>query len=146
MVPDRAQSADSEAKGVHITQAGPDWIKKFASRDAAIARRWDPQLAAIYYDQVVNKGKHHKQAVCACATHLLDRVLVVLREDKAYELRDVDGTKVSVEQAQAIIAQRYTLSPQARQRTRHPTAKGARGRPSRAPQQRERCPSLGKGQ
>ncbi len=117
MVPESTQSADSEAKGLHITQAGPDLVKKFAYLDAEIARRWDPQIAAIYYDQLVNKGKHHKQAVCACATHLLDRVLVVLREDQAYELRDVDGTKVSVEQAQAIIAQRYMVSPQARHRT-----------------------------
>ncbi len=117
MVPDSALSADSEAKGLHITQAGPDLVKKFAYLDAEIARRWDPQIAAIYYDQMINKGKHHKQAVCACATHLLDRVLVVLREDKAYELRDVDGTKVSVKQAQAIIAERYTVSPEARRRT-----------------------------
>jgi len=117
MVPDSAQSAGSEAKGLHITQAGPDLIKKFAYLDAEIARRWDPQMAAIYYDQMINKGKHHKQAVCACATHLLDRVLVVLREDKAYEVRDVDGTPVTVEQAQAIIAQRYTVPPEARRRT-----------------------------
>jgi len=117
MVPGSAQSADSEAKGLHITQAGPDLVKKFAYLDAEIARRWDPQMAAIYYDQLVNKGKHHKQAVCACATHLLDRVLIVLREDKAYELRDVDGTEVAVEQAQAIIAQRYTVPQEARRRT-----------------------------
>ncbi len=117
MVPDSAQSADSEAKGLHITQAGPDLIKKFAYLDAEIARRWDPQIAAIYYDQMTNKGKHHKQAVCACATHLLDRVLVVLREDKAYEVRDVDGTPVTVEQAQTIIAERYTVSPEVRRRT-----------------------------
>ena len=138
MVPDSAQSADSEAKGLHITQAGPDLIKKFAYLDAEIARRWDPQIAAIYYDQMTNKGKHHKQAVCACATHLLDRVLVVLREDKAYEVRDVDGTPVTVEQAQAIIADRYTVSPEARRRTTK------RHRKARAERQAERN-SKGKG-
>ena len=61
MVPDSAQSADSEAKGLHITQAGPDLVKKFAYLDAEIARRWDRQMAAIYYDQVINKGKHRKR-------------------------------------------------------------------------------------
>jgi hypothetical protein len=85
--------------------------------DAEIARRWDPQIAAIYYDQMMNKGKHHKQAVCACATHLLDRVLVVLREDQPYELRAVDGTPVTVEQAQRLIAERYSVSQEVRQRT-----------------------------
>ncbi len=115
-MPNSKQSADSEAKGLHITQAGPDLIKKFAHLDAEVARRWDPQIAALYYDQMVRRGKHHKQAVCACATHLLDRVLVVLRDDKPYELRDVDGTPVTVEQAQAIIAERYTVPDEVRRR------------------------------
>src|SRR6266571_3003557 len=66
----------------------PIWESQFAYLDAEIARRWDPQIAAIYYGQVINKRKHRKQAVCVCATHLLDRVLVVLREDKADEARD----------------------------------------------------------
>lgn len=117
MVPESTQSATSEAKGLHITQAGPDLIKKFAYLDAEIARRWDPQMAAIYYDQMMNKGKHHKQAVCTCATHLLDRVLAVLREEKAYEVRDVDGTPVTAKQAQAIIAERYTVPQEVRRRT-----------------------------
>ena len=117
MVPDSSQSADSEAKGLHITQAGPDLVKKFAYLDAEIARRWDPQIAAIYYDQMVHKGKHHKQAICACATHLLDRVLAVLREDQPYELRAADGTEVPVEQAQRIIAERYRVSQEVRRRT-----------------------------
>jgi hypothetical protein len=117
MVPDSAQSANSEAKGLHITQAGPDLIKKFAYLDAEIARRWDPQIAAIYYDQMTNKGKHHKQAICACATHLLDRVLVVLRQDKAYELRDVNGTPITSQPARAIIAEHYTVQEAVPQRT-----------------------------
>lgn len=116
LVPDSRQSGNSEAKGLHITKAGPDLIKKYAYLDAEVARQWDPQIAALYYDQVVNKGKHHIQAVCACATHLLDRVLVVLREDKPYELRDVDGSPVSVEQARSIIAEKYHVPDEIRQR------------------------------
>jgi hypothetical protein len=116
MVPNSEQSADSETKGLHITQAGPSLIKKYAYLDADVARRWDPQIAAIYYDQIVHRGKHHNQAVCTCATHLLDRVHAVLREGQPYELRDVDGTPVTWEQARAIIAERYTVPAQIRQR------------------------------
>jgi len=90
--------------------------KKFAYLDAETARQWDPQIAAIYYDQMVEHGKHHNQAICACATHLLDRVWTVLKEDRPYELRDVDGTPVTVEQARAIIAERYTVPKHLRQR------------------------------
>ena len=71
MVPDSKQSGGSESKGLHITKAGPNLIKKYAYLDADTARQWDPQIAAIYYDQMVHKGKHHVQAVCTCATHLV---------------------------------------------------------------------------
>jgi hypothetical protein len=40
----------------------------------------------------------------------------VLKEDRPYELRDVDGTPVTVEQARAIIAERYTVPKHLRQR------------------------------
>ena len=117
LVPASAQSGGSEAKGQHITQAGPDLVKKYAFLDAESARQWDPQLAAIYYTQMVQRGKHHNQAVCACATHLLDRVLTVLRTDQPYELRDVDGTPVSVAEARAIILERYQVPAEVRRRT-----------------------------
>jgi transposase len=117
LVPESAQSGGSEAKGQHITQAGPNLIKKYAFIDAESARQWDPQIAAIYYTQMVQRGKHHNQAVCACATHLLDRVLAVLRTDQPYELRDVDGTPVSVAEARAIVLKRYQVPTEVRRRT-----------------------------
>ena len=117
MAPSSAQSADTEAKGVHITQAGPDLIKKYAYLDAEIARRYDPQIAAISYDQMMHKGQQHTQAVCACATHVLDRVLAVLRADKPYEMRDSDGTAIRNQQARELIEERYTVPPEVRRRT-----------------------------
>ncbi len=117
LVPASAQSGGSEAKGQHITQAGPDLVKKYAFLDAESARQWDPQIAAIYYTQMVQRGKHHNQAVCACATHLLDRVLAVLRTDTPYELRDVDGAPVSVAEARAIVLEQYQVPAEVRRRT-----------------------------
>jgi transposase len=116
LVPDSRQSGDSETAGLQITKAGPDLIKKYAYLDAQVARQWDPQIAAIYYDQMVHKGKHHIQAVCACATHLLDRTLAVLRDDKPYQLRDVDGTPVSDARGRAIVLERYQVPEEVRRR------------------------------
>ena len=116
MIPDSRQSGAAESKGLHISQAGPDLVKKFGFLDADVGRKYDPQIAVIYHDQMMNKGKHHTQAVCACATHLLDRVYVILKEDRPYELRDVDGTPVTREQARAIIAERYTVPDEVRKR------------------------------
>jgi transposase len=116
MIPRSAQSGTQESKGLRISQAGPNPVKKFAYLNAEVARRWDPQIAALYYEHLVHKGHHHNQAVCACATHLLDRVLVILREDRPYELRAVDGTPVTVQEARALIKERYQVPDNVRRR------------------------------
>lgn len=140
MVPDSKQSGQSESKGLHITKAGPDLIKKYAYLDADVARQWDPQIAAIYYDQMVRKGKHHTQAVCACATHLLDRVFAVLRDDRPYECRDVDGTPLDWDEARVIVAERYTVPVEVRRRTRKGTRRARADRRAEREQERESSP------
>lgn len=119
MIPFSDQSGENQATGLSLTQAGPDLIKRTAFIDAHVARLYDPQIAAVYYDQMVNKGKHHLQATCACATHLLTRVYVVLRNHRPLELRDVDGTPVSKEQGRIICEQRFAVSAEVRQRNNH---------------------------
>ncbi len=137
LIPDSRQSADSEATGLPITKAGPDLVKKYAYLHANVARQWDPQIAAIYYDQMVHKGQHHNQALCACATHLLDRVFAVLRDDQPYELRDVDGTPVSKAQGRAIVLERYVVPEAVRQR--HNQRRRRERRDQRAEQQHHRA-------
>jgi transposase len=116
LVPKSSQSADWEASGLSITQAGPTLIKRYAYINADVARQYDPQLAAIYYDQMVHKGKHHTKAVCACATHLLGRIRAVLLEDRPYELRDVDGKPLTKAQARSIVLQKYQVPREVRDR------------------------------
>jgi transposase len=138
MVPNSKQSAERQASGLKITQAGPSLIKKFAYLDAEVARQRDPQIAAVYYEQMVHHGKHHTQAICACAAHLLDRVLVVLKEDRPYELRDVDGTPVSKKRALEIIVERYTVPEEVRRRnTQRTRRERAERRAERKQQKRE---------
>lgn len=132
MVPRSRQSGESETKGLRISKAGPNLVKKYAYLDADSARHRDPQIAALYYDQMVNKGNHHTQAVCACATHLLDRVRAILTEDRAYQLRDVDGTPVTPEQARAIVLEQYSVPKEVRTRNTR------RARRQRAERQMER--------
>lgn len=140
MVPDSRQSGGSESKGLHITKAGPNLIKKYAYLDADVARQWDPQIAAIYYDQMVHKGKHHVQAVCTCATHLLDRVFAVLRDNRPYQCQDVDGTVVDWREARRIIAERYTVPKDVRRRTTKGTRRALADRRAEKMQERESSP------
>jgi len=47
IVPRSKQSGESEAKGMSITQAGPNLIKSTLFLNAGVARQWDGQIAAI---------------------------------------------------------------------------------------------------
>ena len=139
MVPRSSQSGTYEGKGLHISQAGPNLIKYTAFLNADVARRYDPQLAKVYYDQMVHKGRHHAQAVCAVATHLLDRILLVLKQERPYELRDMDGRPLTKAQARALVLARYTVPEAVRERSRHQSREERRQRRAERPfRQKER--------
>ena len=63
---------------------------------------------------MVRKGHHHKQALGAVATRLVNRIGKVLRTGEAYELRDTDGTPISVAEGKAIVAERFSVPPEIR--------------------------------
>jgi transposase len=119
LVPYSRQSGFAQARGLHITKAGPNLIKATAFLNAQVARQWDPQIAAFYFKQMMDLGKHHLQAVCACATHLLDRVYVLLRDDRPYELRDVDGTPLDKRTARRICLEQYRVPEEVRRRNNY---------------------------
>jgi len=99
MVPASKQSGYAEAKGLRITQAGPNLIKAALYLNAEVARQWDVQIAAIYHKQIVEYGKHHSQAVCACASHLASRIFAVLKQQRPYQLRDLENKPISKKQS-----------------------------------------------
>jgi transposase len=132
MVPYADQSGDRESKGLPITKAGPNLVKRAAYLNANIARRFDPQIAAIYYRQMVELGKCHTQAVCACATHLLNRIFAVLREDRPYVLRNVDGTPLEPQEAREICQTRYQVPEALREQ------RSVRGRRAQAKERAEK--------
>jgi len=116
LIPFSRQSGDAQARGLRVTKAGPNLVKATAFLNAGIARQWDPQIAAVYYRQMMHHGKHHLQATCACATHLLTRIYAVLRDDRPYELQDDDGTPVDKLTARRICQVRYHVPDEVRQR------------------------------
>lgn len=97
IVPHSKQSGDGEAKGLAMTKAGPNLIKATLYVNAEVARQWDVQLAALYHRQMVDFGKHHIQAVGACASHLASRIYALLKEQRPYQLRDLNGNPISAQ-------------------------------------------------
>jgi hypothetical protein len=116
IVPRSKQSGAGEAKGLPLTKAGPNLIKATLYLNAEVARQWDVQLAAIYHKQVVDYGKHHRQASCACASHLASRIYAVLKEQRPYELRDLKGHPISAAESRELCLQ-YRVPPEIRKRS-----------------------------
>jgi len=70
-----------------MTKAGPNLLKASLYMASDAARKYDPQLAKIYYDQMVLKGNTHTQALCAVSKHEAARIIVIYKEDRPYELK-----------------------------------------------------------
>jgi transposase len=120
MFPRTNSSGGTDRPGQTITQSGNNRIKRALFLAADAARRVDPDLAEVYWRLMVRKGHHHKQALCAVATRLVNRIGKVLRTGDAYELRDTDGTPISVSEGKAIVAERFSIPAEIRNaRRRH---------------------------
>jgi hypothetical protein len=78
-----------------MTKAGPAIMRWALFQAGGIGRAHDPQLACVYYREMVHNGKNHMQAMGAVMSHMSARILAVLREDKPYDLRDMDGRPVT---------------------------------------------------
>ena len=144
LYPETDASGQSDRKGTALSKKGPAYLRRDLFLVADSFRRHDPQGARLYYDQMVNKGKHHFSALCVVANRLvIPRVLAVLREKRPYELRDFDGKRIDKAQARELVAQ-FQVSEQERERLRsklNPATTKAE-RASKAEKSRDRSPQV----
>ncbi len=118
MIPKQDDSGERSKKGLDITKEGPPRFRRGIFLAGDVSRQWDPQLAKIYYDQMVHKGNCHTQAVCAVANHLPARIHAVLTRGEPYQLRDLEGRPISKRDAKRLIQRELTVPEEIRQRTR----------------------------
>lgn len=118
IVPASNQSGESQSKGLGITQAGPNLIKLTLYQNAEVARLWDVQIAKVYYTQMMQYGKHHTQAICACASHLARRIYALLKHSRPYELCDLNGQPISKERSRQLILEHFQIPEHVRRRKR----------------------------
>jgi len=128
VVPGARQSSNVEAKGLRMTKAGPSILRMALYQAGEIGRRNDPGLAAVYYREMVYHGKNHRQAMGAVMSHLGARVLKVLKENRPYEIRDLEGKLINKNEAKALILSQYHVSEEVRrERRRRNTKANKRG-------------------
>jgi len=118
MIPKQNDSGESSKKGLNITKDGPSRYRRALYLASDTGRQWDPQLAKVYYDQMVYKGNCHTQAVCAVSTHLVGRIIRVLKDKRPYELRDLEERPITQKEAKILIKRELTVPEEARERTR----------------------------
>jgi len=123
VVPGARQSSNAEAKGLRMTKAGPSIMRMALYQAGDVGRRWDPQLAAVYYRQMVYHGKNHRQAMGAVMSHLGARLWRVLKEDRPYELKDPDGNPISWDAARKLIFSKYHVPEDIRRERRRRNSK-----------------------
>jgi transposase len=119
LTPRASETGDTDRKGQSMSKAGSSLLRTTMVRAADHARKLDPQLARIYYVQMVERGKDHLGALCVVAANLAERAWTVMHRGMPYVICDTDGRPVTAEEAKAIIAQHCTVPAEVRARRRN---------------------------
>jgi len=122
IVPRTKHTGGKGKPGQRMTKGGPNLLKQYIYLAAEVARRKDPELAAVY-DQAIAKGKHHRSAVVVVGHKLVRRIYALLKRRVAhraaataaqaepaavvYRLRRPDGQAVTRAEASAYIAEHH---------------------------------------
>lgn len=118
LAPKASETGETDRKGQPMSKAGSSLLRATLVRAADTARKQDPQLARIYYQQMVERGADHLKANCVVAGHLAQRFWAVMRREMPYVICDTDGTPVTAQEAKEIIAEQWTVPPEIRSRRR----------------------------
>lgn len=118
LVPKASETGNTDRKGQPMSKAGSSLLRTTMVRAADIARTQDPQLARIYHQQMVERGKDHLGALCVVAANLAERAWTVMHRAQPYQLRDTDGRPVTAAEAKTIIEAHWTVPAEVRARRR----------------------------
>jgi transposase len=130
LTPRASQTGDTDRKGQPMSKAGSRLARATLIRAADTARKQDPQLARVYYQQMAERGADHLKASCVVAARLAERLWTVMRRRMPYVICDIDGTPISPQQAKQAIAEQWTVTDEVRRRRR-----SNKKRAGKAPQQ-----------
>lgn len=129
LAPKASQTGNTDRKSQPMSKAGNSAQRSQLIQSANTARQLDPQLAAIYYAQMTQRGATHLKALCVVAARLAERAWITLSRAKPYVIRDLQGRPISPQRARELIAEQFTVPADVRRRRRSNKSAG------RAPQQ-----------
>jgi transposase len=118
LTPRASETGETDRKDQPMSKAGPSLLRSAFVRAADTARKQDPQLAKIYYQQMTERGATHLKASCVVASHLAERAWATLNCGTPYVICDNNGNPVTPAQARKIITERWTVPEDVRKRRR----------------------------
>jgi transposase len=130
LAPKASETGETDRKGQPMSKAGSRLLRATLVRAADHARKQDPQLAKVYYQQMVERGAEHIKALCVVAGRLAERGWAVMHRRMPYVVCDTTGEPLTPAQAKAIIAEQWTVPAEVRNRRR-----SRKSRAGKAPQQ-----------
>jgi transposase len=129
LAPKASETGNTDRKSQPMSKAGNSALRTQLIQSANTARQLDPQLAAIYYAQMTQRGAPHLKALCVVAARLAERAWLTLSKAQPYVIRDLQSRPISPQQARELITAQFTVPADVRHRRRSNKQTG------RAPQQ-----------
>lgn len=80
------QTGEFVAAEARLSKRGSPYLRRALWLAAGMARLSNPDLQAVY-ERKIAQGKHHNEAIAAVCHRLLNRVYIVLKQKRPYELR-----------------------------------------------------------
>jgi transposase len=80
------QTGQFEASHAHMSKRGSPYLRHALWQAACMAIRYDEELKA-FYQRKRTEGKHHNVALGAVCRKLLDRIFIILKEQRPYVIR-----------------------------------------------------------
>lgn len=82
------QTGQFVANETHISKRGSPYLRRAIWLAAGVARQHNPDLQEVY-ERKIAQGKHHNDAIAAVAHRLLNRVFIVLKQQRPYVPRQI---------------------------------------------------------
>lgn len=80
------QTGQFQASEAHMSKRGSPYLRLALWQAASMTIRYDDELKA-FYERKRSEGKHHNVAVGAICRKLLDRIFIILKEQRPYVIR-----------------------------------------------------------
>jgi len=117
-IPEKDESGNRNTKGLKMTKAGPNILKGALYLSFDKGRQYDPWMGKHYYDQMVQRGNVHTKAICSGVNKMSGAILSILKEDRPYVMKDLEGNPITKAEGKRIVDQQLKVPEEVRVRLR----------------------------